>query len=134
MTTGPAARPAPPVKQLREAGVVVCSGSDGIRDAWGPYGNADMLQRAMFIGLANNFRRDDELELALEVCTFGGAKVMGLEEYGLAIGCKADLVLAKGETLAEAVADPKPRALVIKNGQIVARDGCCLESYRVFKP
>jgi cytosine/creatinine deaminase len=74
MTTGPASSPAPPVKRLVEAGVVVCSGSDGIRDTWGPYGNGDMLERAMLLGLRNNFRRDDEVELALDVCTRGGAR------------------------------------------------------------
>lgn len=126
MTTGPAARPAPPVKALREAGVVVCSGTDGMRDTWGPYGNADMLERAMFIGLANNLRRDDELELALDVCTHGGARVMALENYGLGVGCQADLVLVQGETLAEVVVARAPRQLVLKRGKIVARDGACL--------
>lgn len=126
MTTGPAARPAPPVKTLREAGVVVCSGSDGIRDTWGPYGNADMLERAMFIGLANNFRRDDDVELALDVCTQGGARVMGLDDYGLSIGSHADLVLVDGETLAEVVVNRAPRRLVLKHGNVVARDGVCL--------
>ena len=123
MTTAPAARAAPPVKQLVEAGVVVCSGSDGIRDTWGPYGNADMLERAMFIGLRNNFRRDDEVEIGLDVCTFGGAKVMDIQDYGIEVGCVADLVLVEGETLAEAVASHAPRKLVVKRGRVVARDG-----------
>src|SRR5262249_48732906 len=71
-TTGPASRPVPQVKRLREAGVMVCSGNDGIRDTWGLYGNGDMLERAMLVGLRNNLRRDDELELALDICTYGG--------------------------------------------------------------
>lgn len=123
MTTAPASRPAPPVKKLIEAGIRVCSGSDGIRDTWGPYGNADMLERAMFVGLRNNFRRDDELKIALDVCTVEGAKVMELEGYGLEQGCKADLVLLPGETLAEAVVTRSPKRRVVKNGKIVARDG-----------
>jgi cytosine/adenosine deaminase-related metal-dependent hydrolase len=128
MTTGPAARPAPPVRRLVERGIVVCSGSDGIRDSWGPYGNADMLERAMFVGLRNNFRRDADVELALDVCTHGGAKVMALKDYGLAPGCAADLVLADGESLAEAVVGHAPRRLVVKRGRVVARDGKALVS------
>ena len=128
MTTGPASRAAPPVKALREADVVVCSGSDGIRDTWGPYGNADMLERAMFLGLRNNFRRDDEVELALEVCTYGGAQAMHLADYGLERGCWADLVLVEAETLAEAVATHPIRKLVLKRGRIVARDGVCVQA------
>ncbi|MDE2197982.1 MAG: amidohydrolase family protein [Rhodospirillales bacterium] len=120
MTTGPAARPAPPVKRLAAAGVVVCAGSDGIRDTWGPYGNADMLERAMFVGLRNNLRRDDELALALEICTHGGARAMGLRDYGLAPGCAADLVLVAAETVAEAVAARPPGRTVLKRGRIVA--------------
>jgi cytosine/adenosine deaminase-related metal-dependent hydrolase len=123
MTTGPASRPAPPVRRLVERGIVVCSGSDGIRDSWGPYGNADMLERAMFVGLRNNFRHDADVELALGVCTHGGAKVMALKDYGLAPGCAADLVLADGESLTEAVVSHTPRRLVVKRGRVVARDG-----------
>lgn len=123
MTTGPASRPAPPVKRLMEAGIRVCSGSDGIRDTWGPYGNGDMLERAMFIGLRNNLRRDDEMALALDVVTTGGARVMELAGYGLEVGCKADLVLVPAEAVADAVVSRSPRRLVIKRGRIVARDG-----------
>lgn len=123
MTTAPASRPAPPVKKLLAAGVRVCSGSDGIRDTWGPYGNADMLERAMFVGLRNNFRRDDELRLALDVCTTEGAKVMEIADYGLAEGKAADLVVLPGETVAEAIVTRSPKRRVLKRGKVVARDG-----------
>jgi cytosine/adenosine deaminase-related metal-dependent hydrolase len=127
-TTAPAACPAPPVKPLLEAGVAVAAGSDGIRDLWSPYGNADMLERAMFVGLRNDFRRDEDLELALDVCTFGGARVMGLADYGLDVGCHADLVLVPGETPADLVVSRPPRRLVLKRGRVVARDGEALVS------
>jgi len=128
VTTGPAARPAPPVKRLRDAGVTVAAGTDGMRDTWGPYGNGDMLERAMLVGLRNNFRRDDELEIAMEVVTYGGAKLMMLEGYGLKVGDKADLVVVAGETIAEAIVNRAPRALVFKHGKVVARDGACLKA------
>jgi cytosine/creatinine deaminase len=123
MTTGPAARPAPPVKRLRELGITVCSGSDGIRDTWGPYGNADMLERAMLVGQRNNFRHDEDVEIALDACTFGGAKVMNLNEYGLDIGCVADLLIVPGETPTEAVVTRSSDRTVIKHGRIVVRHG-----------
>jgi cytosine/adenosine deaminase-related metal-dependent hydrolase len=123
MTTGPASRPAPPIKRLLAAGVVVCAGSDGIRDTWGPYGNADMLERAMFIGLRNNLRRDDELALLLDVVTTGGARALGLAEYGLEPGCGGDLVLVAAETVAEAVAQRPGGRTVVKRGTVVAVDG-----------
>lgn len=128
MTTGPAARPAPPVKRLVDAGVRVCSGSDGIRDTWGPYGNADMLERVMLVGLRNNFRRDDEVEIAFHVCTQGGADVMRLEDYGLHVGAKADLLVVEGETITHAAVARPVRKLVLKNGKIIVRDGHCIRS------
>jgi cytosine/adenosine deaminase-related metal-dependent hydrolase len=123
MTTAPGSRPVPPLRKLRAAGVTVCAGSDGIRDTWGPYGDADMLERAMFLGMRFNLRRDDEVEIALDVCTHGGAKVMGLKGYGLNVGDKGDFVLVAGESVADAVVSRKPRQLVVKRGKIVARDG-----------
>ncbi|WP_406857965.1 amidohydrolase family protein [Alsobacter sp. KACC 23698] len=126
MTTGPASRPAPPVRRLVEAGVRVCSGSDGIRDTWGPYGNADMLERAMFLGLRNNFRKDEEVEIGFAVCTTGGAAVMELTDYGLKVGDWADLLVVDGETVTEAVVTRPVRRLVVKRGKVTARDGRCL--------
>jgi cytosine/adenosine deaminase-related metal-dependent hydrolase len=123
MTTASASRPVPPLKRLVQAGVVVCAGSDGIHDTWGPYGNADMLERAMFVGQRYNLRRDDELALALDVVTVGGARALGLEGYGLAPGCGGDLVLVEAETTAEAVAQRPGRRTVVKRGRVVARDG-----------
>lgn len=128
MTTGPASRPAPPVQTLLARGVRVCSGSDGIRDTWGPYGNADMLERVMLVGLRNNFRRDDEVELAFHVCTQGGADIMRLTDYGLAVGAKADLVVVEGETITHAAVARPPRRLVVKHGKVVARNGQCLRT------
>ncbi|MCU4181667.1 amidohydrolase family protein [Bosea sp. BH3] len=128
MTTAPASRPAPPVKKLLAAGIRVCSGSDGIRDTWGPYGNADMLERAVFVGLRNNFRRDDELKLALDVCTTEGARVMEIADYGLAEGKAADLVLLPGASLAEAIVTRSPKRRVVKRGKVVARDGVSIRT------
>lgn len=125
MTTGPAARPAPPVARLLAAGIRVCSGSDGIRDTWSPYGNGDMLERAMFVGLRNNFRRDEDVERAFHTCTRGGADVMRIEGYGLETGCAADLVIVPGATVTDAVVSRPMDRVVVKRGAVVARGGTC---------
>jgi cytosine/adenosine deaminase-related metal-dependent hydrolase len=128
MTTAPGDRPTPPVRRLREAGVTVGAGSDGVRDAWTPFGNADMLERAMLIAYRNGFRTDALVHDAFDVVTRGNAAVMGLERYGLEPGDRADFVLVPGETLGEVVAMRPSRALVVSGGRIVARDGRCLVS------
>lgn len=126
LTTAPASAPVPAVKELKKYGILTGAGCDGIRDTWGPYGNSDMLEKAMQIGMRNNLRRDDEMELALDICTFGGAAILGVNDYGLDIDCRADCVLVDGETLAEAIVTHAPRKLALKGGKVIARDGECV--------
>lgn len=123
VTTAPAASPAPSVMACLKAGVVIAGGSDGVRDSWNPYGMGDMLERATLVGLRNNFRRDEEMELALDVCTYQGAKTMGIENYGLDVGCNADFVILPGETICEAIVERPADRTVVKRGRIVARHG-----------
>ena len=126
MTHGPGDRPVPPLARLRAAGVTVFSGSDAIRDAWTPFGTADMLERAMLLAWRNGFRTDELLHSTLAVVTGGGASVLGLEGYGLEAGCRADFVVVPGETLAELVVARPSRAWVVSAGRVVARDGQCV--------
>lgn len=65
VTTAPAASPVPWVMACAKAGRVICGGSDGVRDSWSPYGMCDMLERAMLVGLRNNFCCDEEVECRL---------------------------------------------------------------------
>jgi cytosine/adenosine deaminase-related metal-dependent hydrolase len=129
-TVATPSRPVPAAAELRDAGVTLCAGSDGIRDTWGPYGNADMLERAMLLGLRNNFRSDPDVEHALWCCSYGGAKAMGLADYGIEVGCMGDLVLVEAEAVAHAVVAHPPRKLVIKRGRVVVRDGVALVEAR----
>jgi len=123
ITTGAPSATVPPIKLLKQAGVRVGGGCDGIRDTWGPWGKPDMIDRAQIIGMKNNIRSDVGLEYLLHIVSTGGAEVMRLENYGLDRGCQADLVLLSGETVAHAVASAGPRPLVLKSGRVTARQG-----------
>jgi cytosine deaminase len=123
MTNGPGPVPMPPIKRLLAAGVRVFAGSDNIRDAWSPYGNGDMLERAMLIGYRQGFLSDADLSLAFDLATTASAHVLGRADYGVKIGAAADLVAIPAASIPEAVAAHPPRALVMKRGRVVARDG-----------
>ncbi len=123
MSHGPGAATMPPLLMLRDHGVRVFAGSDNIRDAWSPFGNGDMLERAMLIGYRGNYRRDEELAFTLDLVTANAAKVLDLEDYGLRVGGPADLVVVEAGTVAEAVATRPGRKMVIKAGRVVARNG-----------
>ena len=123
MTNAPGARPFPPVALLRAAGVTVFSGNDNIRDSWWPYGDGDLLNRAMMVGYRSGFYVDDELRIAFDLVTDAGAQALRLAEYGLNVGARADFVTLDAAHVPEAVvAVPKGRS-VYKDGRLVARDG-----------
>ena len=121
--------PVAPVKRLRSAGANVACGHDGIRDLWGPYGTGDMLDRAMHLAYRSTFRRDDDIELALDAATRGGTVALGLRPHGtdadapLAVGDPGDVVVVPASTAAEAVVTRPTREVVVKGGRVVARDG-----------
>jgi cytosine/adenosine deaminase-related metal-dependent hydrolase len=51
---------------------------------------------------------------------------MRLADYGLVPGAWADIVLVDAETPTDAVVSRPPRRLVLKRGEVVARDGTAL--------
>ena len=112
----------PPVKRLVAAGVTVFAGSDNIRDAWSPYGNGDMLERAMLIGYRQGLLADADLELAFDLANGAAARVLGRSGHAIEVGAAADLVALPAASLAEAVAAHPPRTLVMKGGRVLARD------------
>lgn len=120
-------RPVPPVRTFADRGVNLACGNDGIRDLWSPFGNGDMLERAMFVAYRSDLRRDEHIGLALDAATYNGARTLGLEDYGLDVGCVADLVVIPVHNAAEAVVMHPQRRLVIKNGRVVARDGAVVD-------
>jgi cytosine/creatinine deaminase len=123
MTNAPGAVNFPPVALLRAQGVTVFGGSDNIRDSWWPYGDGDMLGRAMMIGYRSGFYTDAELEMAFDVVTTAGARALNLEGYGLSVGCRADFVVLDAAHVAEAVVSVPRSRCVYKSGRLVARNG-----------
>ena len=126
MTTAPADTAAPPVLALRAAGVNVCMGSDGIRDAWSPLGTGDMLERALFLCLRFDFAKDEELAAAFDCVTQAGATALGLADYGMAVGRPANLILLPAENIGMAIAERNRDRLVIAHGKVVAESGVFL--------
>jgi len=122
MTNAPGDRPFPPVMRLRDAGVHVFAGNDNIRDAWWPYGNGDLLQRAMLIGYRSGFYTDEALHVALDMITHAGAQVIGKPGYGLAPGNEATFVVVDAPNGAAAVAGVPAKRIVVTRGAWPGRD------------
>ncbi|TDD81673.1 amidohydrolase [Actinomadura rubrisoli] len=113
----------PDVKALHARGVRMCLGSDSARSRWSPWGEGDILARAMFMSYKCYWRMDDDLEFAASLGTTLGRDVLGVPRSDLKAGDIADLVVLPGETIGELVVEPPARTLVMKRGKIVARSG-----------
>lgn len=129
LTNAPGAHAFPPVLLLHQAGVNVFAGNDNIRDSWWPYGDGDLLERAMIVGYRSGFNTDAELALAFDMVTSHAARALNLDGYGLAEGGAADFIVLDAQHIQEAViARPKPRD-VYKAGRLVAGDGTTLSAH-----
>ena len=126
LTNAPGAHAFPPIQLLRDAGVNVFGGNDNIRDSWWPYGDGDLLERAMIIGYRSGFSTDADLATAFDMVTTNAALALGLSKYGVTEGAPADFVVLDARHVQEAVvARPKSRD-VYKNGRLVARNGAIM--------
>ena len=109
------------VKELLEAGLLVSFGQDCVSDTFYPLGSADMLQVANVTAHAAQMSLPDEIKKVYDMITGDAAAVIGLEDYGLKVGSKADLIVLDVATERDAIRLAPARLFVIKNGRIVAR-------------
>ena len=123
VTNAPGAMSFPPVHVLREAGVNYFAGNDNIRDSWWPYGDGDLLRRANIVGYRSGFNEDWELETAFSMVTTEGARALGIKDYGIEVGARADFVTLDAEHVPEAMVAVPGNRDVYKNGRLVAFAG-----------
>ncbi|HEV7308189.1 amidohydrolase family protein [Ensifer sp.] len=109
------------VRELMAAGLNVSFGHDCVMDPWYSMGSGDMLEVAhMAIHVTQMGSIEDKRKI-FDAITGNSAKTMGLEGYGLEVGCKADLVLLQAADVNEALRLKPARLFVIKAGKIIAR-------------
>lgn len=120
MTSAPADVAVPPVEALTEMGVTVCCGSDGIRDSWSPLGNGDMLERAFLTAYRFDWNTDEDFCRALGCATEAAARAIGLADYGLKAGARADFVMIEAINAGDALCRRPAGRLVVRRGAVVA--------------
>jgi cytosine/adenosine deaminase-related metal-dependent hydrolase len=107
------------VAQLQVAGVTVAAASDNIQDPFVPTGSGDALEIARWALLAGHLGSND-LPRAYEMVTSAPAKLMGLDEYGVRAGARADLLVTDALDGADLVASGPLARCVLVNGRVVA--------------
>ena len=61
----------------------------------------------------------DDLPTVLPMMTDNAAKALGIENYGIAAGNQADMVLLDSDSIATCVIDIPERLFVIKRGTVI---------------
>lgn len=108
------------VKELLAQGINVSFGHDCVMDPWYPLGSHDMIEVAHMGLHVAQMTGVEEQKACFAAVTANGAKTMGLEGYGLASGCKADMVILQAGDVLEALRLRPARLTVIRRGQVIA--------------
>ena len=119
------------VPELMAAGVAVAFGHDCVMDPWYPLGSGDMLEVAAMGLHVAQMTGEDEMRAAFDAVTVNPARILHLEGYGIAPGCRADCVLLQARDRIEAIRLRAPRLKVIRGGRVVAESSAATASLHV---
>ena len=109
------------VPEMLAAGIPVAFGHDCVMDPWYSLGSGDMLEVAHMGLHVAQMTAQDAMRQCFAAVTETPARILGLEDYGIAPGCKADLVLLQAGDPVEAIRLRATRLLVMRRGKVIAR-------------
>ena len=109
------------VPEMLASGIPVAFGHDCVMDPWYGLGSGDMLEVAHMGLHVAQMTAHDAMRQCFAAVTETPARILGLEGYGIAPGCKADLVLLQAGDPVEAIRLRATRLLVMRRGKVIAR-------------
>jgi cytosine deaminase len=108
------------VPELLAAGVPVAFGHDCVMDPWYGLGSGDMLEVAHMGLHVAQMTGQEAMKQCFAAVTSTPAAILGLEDYGVAPGCRADLVLLQARDPVEAIRLRATRLAVLRGGKLIA--------------
>ncbi|MBO6558997.1 MAG: amidohydrolase family protein [Nisaea sp.] len=108
------------VKEMTAQGINVALGHDCVMDPWYSLGSHDMLEVAHMAVHVGQMTGVEEMKAMFAAVTENSAKAMGLEGYGIAKGCNADLVILQAGDPMEAIRLKPNRLFVLRRGKVIA--------------
>jgi cytosine deaminase len=108
------------IPELLAQGIPVALGQDCVLDPWYSMGTGDLLDVAHMAVHATQMGSAADKRVLFDAVTTVPARILGLEGYGLAPGCHADMVLLQARDTAEAIRLRPNRLKVIRRGKLVA--------------
>ena len=116
----PAPRGHTRVLELIRAGVPMATAQDDIDNPYYPFGRNDLLEVAQYIAHLAPLAWGAQVDQALEMVTHIPAKAIGLEGYGISIGCKANILVLDAPNWFEALKTQCEKTFVISQGKLVS--------------
>ena len=108
------------VPELMAAGIDVAFGHDCVMDPWYGMGSADMLEAAHMGLHVAQMTSQAGMRACFDAVTTTPARILGLEGYGIAPGCRADFVLLQARDPVEAIRLRATRLAVVRGGRVVS--------------
>jgi cytosine deaminase len=109
------------VPELIAAGIDVAFGQDCAMDPWYSLGSGDMLEVAHMGLHVAQMTGQEAMRSCFNAVTEAPAKILGLQGYGLQVGCHADLLILDASSTVEALRLRAARLCVIRRGQVLSQ-------------
>src|SRR5471030_3313213 len=108
------------VPEMMAAGIAVAFGHDCVMDPWYSLGSGDMLEVAHMGLHVAQMTGQDAMRACYAAVTETPAAILGLQGYGLDVGCHADLLLLDAASPVEAIRLRAARRLVMRRGRVIS--------------
>lgn len=108
------------VKELLQAGINVSLGNDSVVDPFCPMGRADPVEAAQLTLFACQMSGAQEIDSCFDMITWRGGRTLGLADYGVAPGCRADLAVFDAASPSETMRRNPAALHVFRAGRKVA--------------
>jgi cytosine deaminase len=108
------------VPELRAHGIPCAFGHDCVMDPWYSLGSGDMLEVAHMAIHVSHMTSREAMRDAYRAVTEVPAAILGLEGYGLDVGCRGDLVVLQARDPIEAIRLKAARLAVVRGGRVIA--------------
>jgi len=80
------------------------------------------LRQSLIAAMAAHLGSLPQMAWLLDLVTINPARALGLQDYGLSPGCRADLVVLDAASPAQAITEQVEKLWVLKAGRVVARN------------
>ena len=107
-----------PVKRLLAAGVTVAAATNNVRNAFTPVGTAGLPLMGFLLSVGAHMGTGPELSEVLGMLTAHPARILGIRDYGVGEGSRADLVVWETERVETVASALCPCRLVVKAGRL----------------